>query len=159
MNNMTTRKIVNGINPLIDLSINDLTMNHKWKKAIELYLKVIEILHQKEDFTDEEIDQYQLLADEFYKLWIDLHGDSGITNYFYMIGSGHLKYYLMKWRNLYRYSQQGWESMNSLIKTYYFRRTQRGGFAGDKENRCTSKVVPIAKWIQRCLIWKSGCYS
>ena len=66
------------------------------KKKIKLYLKVIEILNQKEYFIEDEIDQYQLLTDEFYKLWIDLHGDSGITNYFHMIGSGHLKYYLIK---------------------------------------------------------------
>ena len=47
MNNRTTRKILNGINPLIDLSIRDPTMNDKWKQAIKLYLKVIEIIHQK----------------------------------------------------------------------------------------------------------------
>ena len=73
-----------------------------------------------------------------------------------MIGSGHLKYYLIKWRNLYRYSQQGWESMNSLIKSFYLKRNERRGFAGDNENRYTPKVVPFAKWIQRCLVWKSG---
>ena len=71
-----------------------------------------------------------------------------------MIGAGHLSYYLQKWRNLYRYSQQGWEALNSQIKTIYFRRTQRGGNKGDGE--FNSKVEPIGKWLQRSLFWKMG---
>jgi hypothetical protein len=46
-----------------------------------------------------------------------------------MIGAGHLAEYLYKWRNLYRYSQQGWEAMNALIKTFFYRRTNHGGAA------------------------------
>ena len=154
LNNRTTRKIINGIENLILMSIVDVTVKDKWLKTIKLYRDMIEILRQKEDFTDEEINEYQNLADEFFKCWLDLHGKDGVTNYFHMIGSGHLTYYLKKWRNLYRYSQQGWESLNNLIKVYYFRRTQRGGYAHDSNGRSTSKIVPIAKWIQRCIMWK-----
>ena len=47
-------------------------------------------------------------------------------------------------------NSNNWEEVSGkLIKTFYFRMTQRGGFAGDKENRNTSKVIPIEKWIQR----------
>ena len=57
-------------------------------------------------------------------------------------------------KNLYRYSQQGWEALNSQIKTVYFRRTQGGGHKDNEE--FNSKVEPIAKWVQHNLFWKGG---
>ena len=71
-----------------------------------------------------------------------------------MIGAGHFSYYLRKWRKLYCYSQQGWEALNSQIKTVYFRRTQRGGHKGGGD--FNSKVEPNSKWVQRNLFWKAG---
>ena len=88
----------------------------------------------------------------------------------------HFAYYLKEWKNLYRYSQQGWESLNSLIKSFYFHRTQRGGHGatvrlqtiddmsdvvlnsddfedGFKSHK--SRAKSIAKWLQRRLIWLS----
>jgi hypothetical protein len=59
----------------------------------------------------------------FYEKWIDLLGEEGAPNYFHMIGASHLTYYLRQWRNLYRFLQQGWESLNALFKTFYFQRT------------------------------------
>jgi hypothetical protein len=61
-----------------------------------------------------------------------------------MIGSGHMTFYLQEWRNLYRYSQQGWEALNSLLTNIYFKRTQLWGHKGDGKSR-NSKLVPIAK--------------
>jgi hypothetical protein len=68
-----------------------------------------------------------------------------------MIGAGHVADYLYKWKNLYRFSQQGWEAMNSLIKTFFFRRTSHGG--GVKGNSIKSQLFPIARWLQRQLIF------
>ena len=69
-----------------------------------------------------------------------------------MIGSCHLEYYFKIWGNVYRLSQQGWENMNSLIKRFYFRRTQRGGFARNKDISNSSKLIPISKWMQTKLM-------
>jgi hypothetical protein len=68
-----------------------------------------------------------------------------------MIASGHIADYLYKWKNLYRFSQQGWEAMNSLIKTFFFRRTSHGG--GVRGNSKKSRLIPIARWLQRRLIF------
>ena len=38
-----------------------------------------------------------------------------ITNYMYLLGSGHVEYLLTKYRNLYQFNQQGWESLNIKI--------------------------------------------
>jgi hypothetical protein len=56
---------------------------------------------------------------------------------------------MQEWGNLNKYSQQGWESLNALIKSFFFRRTNRGGSnRGDR-----SKLVPIGKLLQRRLMW------
>jgi hypothetical protein len=67
-----------------------------------------------------------------------------MTNYFLMIGSSHMTYFLCEWRNHYQYMQMGWEALNSLIKNIYYRRTQWSGHTGDG-TRKNSKLVPIAK--------------
>ena len=114
----------------------------------------MEKVRKKEDFLDDKIESFQIVCDHFFASCVKLHKEAGVGNYVHMIGAGHLSYYLQKWRNLYRYSQQGWEALNSQIKTIYFRRTQCGGNKGDGE--FNSKVEPIGKWLQRSLFYKMG---
>ena len=95
---------------------------------------------------------YQCHADKFFQqAWIHLWQKEGIMNYLHMIGSCHVTEYLFKWKNLYRFSQQGWEAMNSLIKTYFFRRTSHGG--GVRGTSKKSRLVPIARWLQRRMVF------
>ncbi len=69
-----------------------------------------------------------------------------------MMSSGHLSTYLFKWKNLYRHSQQVWEAFNSLVKTFYFRRTQHGGRSNAGRGR-KSRLLPIGRWLQRRVVW------
>jgi hypothetical protein len=62
--------------------------------------------------------------------------------------------YMQEWRCLHRYSQQGWEALNALLKAYFFRRTNRGGLA--KNSARKSKLLGIARWLQRRMMWYSG---
>jgi hypothetical protein len=109
------------------------------------------LLRRKDEFSNEDIAAYQRHADLFYQAWVTLWQKEGITNYIHLIGAGHISDYLFKWKNLYRYSQQGWESMNSLIKTFFFRRTSHGG--GVRGDSVKSRLVPIARWLQRRLLF------
>jgi len=88
-------------------------------------------------------------------LWVNLTGHEGITNYIHMLAAGHISEYLVYWGNLYDHSQQGWEAFNSLIKTFFFRRTGRGG-AGNKGRGPKSRLLPIARWLSRQVIWMCG---
>jgi len=83
---------------------------------------------------------------------VELCGQEGITNYIHMLAAGHISEYLAHWRNLYAHSQQGWEAFNSLLKTFFFRRMGRGG-AGNRGKGQKSKVIPIARWLSRRLIF------
>ena len=98
---------------------------------------------------NEQVVSFQKHADFFFQNWVKLHRKAGITNYIHMMGSGHFADYLYKWKNLYQYSQQGWEALNALIKTFYFRHTNHGGSAGNMGTSNKSRLVPSACWLQR----------
>jgi hypothetical protein len=70
-----------------------------------------------------------------------LVGRDGCSNYTHLIASRHIVFFLHEWANLYKYSQQGWEAYNSLIK--------------DEPN---SRVHPLGHWIQRKLFFLFGDY-
>ena len=71
-----------------------------------------------------------------------------------MLSSSHVMRYMQDWKCLHRYSQQGWEALNALIKAYFFRRTNRGGLS--KNSTQKSKLLGIARWLQRRIMWYSG---
>jgi hypothetical protein len=84
-------------------------------------------LQQKEDFTPEQIDEFQSGADDFFSKWLDLVGYDGLTNYIHMLGAGHIRYYLVKWKNLNRFQNQGWEAYNAMITAFWHHRTKKEG--------------------------------
>ena len=109
MDNVRIRRIVNGFKILIDLCCPDESRRKTWIESVEYYAKSMKLVNNKNEMTDEEIYEYQRVADEFFSRWVDLHGERGITNYAHMIGSGHVTEYLLHWRNLSSHAQQGWE--------------------------------------------------
>ncbi len=87
--------------------------------------------------------------------WVSLLSHEGVTNYIHMLGAGHIGEYLLHHHNLYKHSQQGWEAFNALLKTFFFRRTGRGG-AGNRGTGIKSKIIPIARWLSRRVLWLMG---
>jgi hypothetical protein len=127
----------------------------KWLACIPKFRDGMIKLRSKENFTNDAVTAFQKDIDEFNQLWVELWGLEGVTNYIHMMSSGHLSTYLFKWKNLYRHSQQGWEAFNSLVKTFYFRRTQRGGRSNAGRGRKT-RLLPIGRWLQRRVVWLCG---
>jgi len=72
------------------------------------------MLWKKDDFTDEQINQFQSDVNIFFRMWVELCHHEGVTNYIHMMASGHFSEYLIYWQNLYCHSQQGWEAFNSF---------------------------------------------
>jgi hypothetical protein len=152
--NWRARRIVENLSAIIDLCFLDDQFDEereKWKEVVQSYRTSMELLMQREDFTGPQIDNYQSAADKFFSQWISLVGYSGITNYIHMIGAGHIRYYLQKWGNLNRFSNQGWEAYNAMITSFWHHRTRKGG---GKLKR--SKILPIAQWILRLMLWRTG---
>jgi hypothetical protein len=114
---------------------------------------MFETMSQHEDFSDEKLDAFQECFDTSTELWTTLCGRDAISNYIHLIITGHLMYCLRKWRNFYRYENEGWEHLNASIAYYYFNRKQRGGSAGALSKEASSKILPIGLWFLRRLFW------
>jgi hypothetical protein len=156
--NTHVRKFMHKFEILATFCISsDEDRRSKWIETISLWNLVMDKARRREDFDEGAIEDFQTLADDWFEKWIRLTGRDGLSNYVHIVASGHLSFYLREWGNLYKYSQQGWESFNSLIKSIYFRRTQRGG-SGGKRDELNSRVAPIARWLQRKLFFLSGDY-
>ena len=152
LTNVKTRKVVNKLELLIDLLVEDGSQKEKWKQCVPKYRQAMELLPQKKDLTDDEIYKCQGSIDKFFQDWISLHGLDGMTNYIHLLGAGHIARYRFLHRNLYRHSQQGWEAFNALLKSFFFRRTGRGGGRGVVR----TKLRPIGLWLQQRNLWLCG---
>jgi hypothetical protein len=97
---------------------------------------------------------FQDHIDAWFRDWVKVYGKEGCTNYTHMLSSGHVMRYMEEWKCLNRYSQQGWEALNALIKSYFFHRTNRGGLSKNATKK--SKLFGIARWLQRRVMWYSG---
>jgi hypothetical protein len=74
-----------------------------------------------------------------------------------MLGSGHIKHYMVLHHNLYKFSQQGWESLNEKLKLIFFNHTQRGGnFGAHSAEAERSYLKSVYKALQRELLWILG---
>jgi REP element-mobilizing transposase RayT len=151
MENTKVRKVMYGLESLIEASYMTPLKKQQMARSIPKYRQAMEMVRQKEDFTDSDIKAFQKAVDEWFQDYVAVHGLDGMTNYIHMLSTGHVAEYMIKWRNLYRHSQQGWEAFNSLLKTFFFRRTGRGG-----GRHLRSKLLPIARWLQRRMIWLTG---
>jgi hypothetical protein len=117
------------------------------------------ILRKRSEYTEEDINEFQLKVTDFFTAFVEESGagKEGVTNYIHMLGSGHIAYYMRAHRNLYKFSQQGWESLNEKVKLSFFNHTQRGGnFGTDNTEQERSYLRSIFMFFQRELLWMSG---
>ena len=61
-------------------------------------------LKQSYSFRDEDVVHLQINIDKWYHAWRNIAGLEGIINYIHLLVSGHITYCLIKYSNLYRYS-------------------------------------------------------
>ena len=146
---------MNGLDGLVLIVFcDDDEKRDAWIAWLQTYHLMMILAWQKEDYTDDEINNFEDLADSFVKVWLDLTGWEGITNYIHMIGAGHVVYYMWLYHNLYWCLNQGWESLNSKVKKRYFCNMQH---KGNRENGIKqSHIKPIARYFQSQPMWKTG---
>ncbi len=154
LDNNRIRKILEHYELLINASVFDRDRAVKYQSSIQDYRTAMVILREKKEFTDEKIKEFQRLINCWFQLWNELWSVEGCTNYTHMLSSGHMAEFMFKWRNLYRFSQQGWEKFNHVFSTFYFRRTNHGGKR--YVSAVKSKLIPIGRWLQRRLLWMIG---
>ena len=154
LDNNRIRKILNAFETLVAASITDDSRVVKYNTSVSNYRTGMVILRQRQNYSDEDVKLFQRHMDIWFQIWNKLHSQEGCTNYTHMLSSGHIAEYKCKWRNMYRFSQQGWEKFNHIFSTVYFRRTNHGGRRHG--NTIKSKLVGIGRWLQRRLLWMTG---
>jgi hypothetical protein len=86
---------------------------------------ILNVFKRKDDFTDRELNILQEDIDAWAENWIAVNGREGCTKYNHIL-TCHIVQFLRKWRNLYRYSNQGWEYQNKIVRNRYHHHTTRG---------------------------------
>lgn len=147
-----TSKYYDNYNGLVDVSIENEEKRCIWKSVIDKYIEFTKIIDKKTDLTDDEIDLFDDLVDDWFEEIVDNFGMDMITNYIHMLGSGHVSYFLRKYRNLYRYNQQGWEGLNCKITDIFFHHTNKGGGKGGNQ----LYIEAVGRMLLRDLMWRSS---
>ncbi len=94
------------------------------------YVNRIEILTKSEEYEPGEIDILEGYIERAYKNLLQIAGIEGLTNYFHYFGSGHIVWLTRTYGNLWRYRNEGVESMNGVLSLRYNKFNNRGGNKG-----------------------------
>ena len=79
--NYRMRKIIEKLDHLVDISIVDSDRKGKWKRALQHYHELMIILRKKgAEYTSEELLSFEHHCDNFFQLWVELHGRAGVCN-------------------------------------------------------------------------------
>jgi hypothetical protein len=160
--NKKTRLFIDNITHLIDYifsSDGDIESKRIWHKMIKDYGDAMQILRKRIEYSEDDIKTFQQKIDDFFTAYVEASGagKEGVTNYIHMLGSGHISYYMKTHGNLYKYSQQGWESLNEKFKLSFFNHTQHGGnFGSEVAENEKSYLKSIFMFFQREILWLSG---
>ena len=124
---------------------------HQWREMIKNYRRMHKKLGSHAEFEFKDICEYQLAADQWLDDWTPLTGRPGESNYVHLHRAGHWSWFLWEFGNVYKYSQQGYENVNGVMKSDFHSKTQKGGGRGG-----TSKLEPILLKQGRRLLWRFG---
>jgi hypothetical protein len=155
--NNTVRCMMDSADVIIETALwnESEEMKAKLMFGCECYLSAMALLTSHRILSLEEQEHFQDWIDYFVEIWIDLFAEEGITNYIHLLAAGHIRYFLNKYHCLYIYSQQGWESMNSVCTGYILQNSARGGY-GTGHNGGKSYIYLLIRYLMRDLLWKTG---
>ena len=169
--NTKARKIMNGLDKIVEEAckeeydqrsdhetrVSNILLSTQWLSILGAYRPLMVMARNPFDFTDEQVEEFQDMADDFFSKWLHRFGEKHVTNYIHMFGAGHMQYYLRTYRNLYRYSNQGWEALNAKYKGIYYSNTNKGGSCGGGEHRRKkSHLDALGRFSQRFILWSTG---
>jgi hypothetical protein len=153
--NYRGHRIMESFEKIVDQCIVETKKKQKWRYAVNNYNSAMVILRQKEKHSAEDISNFQLMIDRAYIVLRSMYKHGVATNYFHMLSSRHISWFMEHVGPLNNYSNQGFEALNHLMKRYLNTRTNKGG----GRSKCKSKLRPIANLFLRRLIWTFGVHD
>ena len=165
MNYDTSKKIFNmmtlpGLYELIDIAVVSEEDNKKWRAFIVSYLNCMDKVTSSKEYTPKDIDELDVLCKKMYHLLVTtIGGLEACTNYFHIIGSGHVVWMAREYGNLWRYRNEGVEAFNKIVSLRYNKFNKRGGYkktrAGDEKRKC-QEFWSLGQWLGRWSLWHLG---
>jgi hypothetical protein len=122
LSNNKTCLFIDHISELIEFvfdSDEDAKMKNIWTKMMEDYQDAMAILRNWSVYAEHKNKGVSFKKiDDFFVAYVERSGSGkeGVTNYIHVLGSAHVSYHMRWHSNLYKYSQQRWESLNEKLK-------------------------------------------
>ena len=153
-------KALTGLYELIDLAIVSESENLSWRAFIVSYLNCMELLTLSREYKPDEIDKLDLLCKKMYHLLVTtIGGLESITNYFHVIGSGHVVWMVRRYGNMWRYRNEGVEAFNAIVSLRHNKNNKKGGYKktrkGDPIRKC-AEFWSLGQWLGRWSLWQLG---
>ncbi|KAJ1436448.1 hypothetical protein B484DRAFT_428625 [Ochromonadaceae sp. CCMP2298] len=124
----------------------------RYRELCSLYNTLTTQLKRTEDFTPTQIDEFFDVCNAFGDLWIQLEGEESVKIYVHYNVSGHIQFFIVQHGYLASLENQGWETMNGVMKGYMARKIQGGG---SKWRRGEVETIPTAlrRYISRLWLY------
>jgi hypothetical protein len=116
-------------------------------KLYELWNTITTRIRSDIDFSDDDINAWQMVVDDFGRLFLLMYGWRAAGDYIQSLIEGRFRDHLEIHRNLHRHCQQAWEAVNKLVNKYLNTQTNKGGNKGGglKDNACHA----LYRWMKR----------
>jgi hypothetical protein len=89
----------------------------------------MEKVTSSQEYTRKDVDELDVLCKKMYHLLVTtIGGLEAYTNYFHIIGSGHVVWMARESGNLWRYRNEGVEAFNKIVSLRYNKFNKRGGY-------------------------------
>ncbi len=121
---------------LVDHCVVEDKKRQKCRYTVNSYNAAMVILQQRHIYSSEDISKFQLLIDRCCLVLRSMYKWDIATNYFHMLSSQHIAWFMESVGPLNNYSNQGFEALNRLMKRYLNTRTNKGG----GRSKCKSKL-------------------
>jgi hypothetical protein len=158
-----------GLREAVNIAVPALeeTKRKEWKTFLHHYVHMNDLLSSSDEYTAEDITVLEEHIEEVYSLLISSIGgkEHGITNYFHYLGSGHVIWMVKRYGNLFRFCNEGVESLNSVVSKRYNMFNNKGGYKSTKGYKVENddggalKCFPfevLGSWLARLSMWHLG---
>jgi hypothetical protein len=100
-----------SFNSFVDHCIVENDKRQKWRSAMIIF-------RQKRKYSADDTFWFQLIVDRAYLVLRSMNKKDIATNYFHMLSSHHIRWFMENVGPLNNLSNQGFEALNRLIKRY-----------------------------------------
>ena len=139
----------------------DSVRREEWMTFLYHYVHMTERLQSPLEFTEADINDFEMHIDATYCMLVKSIGgkDNGVTNYFHYLGSGHVIWMVKRYGNLWKYCNEGVESLNGVASKRYNMFNNKGGHKATRKGGVKKTCNPfevLGAWLARLSMWHLG---